>query len=297
MPRYRTTQKNPTSTGFVIATLIASSTALADVKIANRAEMLANRSPLAMLEVQTDGSATDNALLVRGPIPSSTQLLLVRDDGNVAIGSSAPEYRLDVQGTARITDTPTITGSTTFLAKDPATGQLSEQLYTSSNSMPLWIDDGPVVFSALTTTRAAGTAPTIDANAHSNVRRYRDLGNGWIQEEIEIASNGSGGVAGVGTYIFDTKFPIDTTYHVTYPGNLETSLYAAGRTYGINLGRGVLSQTGWYVGIYAIPISGSEIAFASINGSTGNKFVRAGHLSISTSQWSMKIQLEYKKGA
>ncbi|MDC0948522.1 hypothetical protein OAS86_04175 [Gammaproteobacteria bacterium] len=277
-----------------IATLVASYTALGDVKIANRADMAANRTPQATLEVQTDGTATDSALLIRGPNPSSAQLVRVRDDGNVAVGSGDPEYTLDVDGSARVSDVPTITGELHSLVKNPASGQVSEQI-TATGMMPVWIDDGPVVFSALAAARTASTAPTINPSTYSNIRRYRNLGNDWVEEEIEINSNGAGGASGSGYYILSPKYPIDTTYHLTYSGNLNANVITIGKTYGINIGQGVISVVTSFAEIFAIPLSSSEIAFGSLAGATGNAFIGNGHFTISDSQWSMKIRITYKK--
>lgn len=47
--------------------------------------------------------------------------------GNVGIGNNSPTYTLDVTGTSRITNTPSITTATTVLVKDPITSQISEQ--------------------------------------------------------------------------------------------------------------------------------------------------------------------------
>jgi hypothetical protein len=60
-----------------------------------------------------------------------TQLAKFAPNGNVCLGASAynfiPQFTLDVQGTARILTTPTITTATRMLVKDPTTGQVSEQ--------------------------------------------------------------------------------------------------------------------------------------------------------------------------
>jgi hypothetical protein len=60
-----------------------------------------------------------------------TQLAKFAPNGNVCLGASAynfiPQFTLDVQGTARILTTPTITTATRMLVKNPTTGQISEQ--------------------------------------------------------------------------------------------------------------------------------------------------------------------------
>jgi hypothetical protein len=48
-------------------------------------------------------------------------------NGNVGIGTTSPTYTLDVTGSSRITNTPSITTATTVLVKDPTTLQISEQ--------------------------------------------------------------------------------------------------------------------------------------------------------------------------
>ncbi|MDC0948523.1 hypothetical protein OAS86_04180 [Gammaproteobacteria bacterium] len=295
------TNNRTSNTIIAVTTVIASSSALGDVKIADRSAMMVQRTPQATLEVQTDGTATDNALLVRGPNPSAIQLLLVRDDGKVAVGDGVPAYTLDVYGAARVSDTPIITSGHSMLVKDSSSGQISEQV-VPDGKVPEWIDDGSVNFDALTATRAAGTAPTFDPDAHSNIRRYRELGNDWVEEQIEVNSNGAGGIGGSGYYVYQPKFPIDTTYHLTYTGNLNSDLRAAGRSYGINIGQGVVSATavsstvGVYATMYAIPISGTEIAFATVPGNTGNvAFINDFYFTLAALEWSAKIRIKYKK--
>jgi hypothetical protein len=65
-----------------------------------------------------------------------TQLAKFAPNGNVCLGSSAynfiPQFTLDVQGTARILTTPTITTATRMLVKDPITNQVCEQLLPTS---------------------------------------------------------------------------------------------------------------------------------------------------------------------
>lgn len=53
--------------------------------------------------------------------------LFLKSGGNIGIDTNAPEYSLDVNGTAKIEVTPTITTATKALVKNPATGQISEQ--------------------------------------------------------------------------------------------------------------------------------------------------------------------------
>lgn len=47
--------------------------------------------------------------------------------GKVGIGTNTPAYTLDVNGTAKLATTPSITTATSVLVKDPATSQISEQ--------------------------------------------------------------------------------------------------------------------------------------------------------------------------
>ncbi len=47
--------------------------------------------------------------------------------GKVGIGINTPAYTLDVNGTAKLATTPSITTATSVLVKDPATSQISEQ--------------------------------------------------------------------------------------------------------------------------------------------------------------------------
>lgn len=46
---------------------------------------------------------------------------------NIGIGTTNPLYNADINGTARIVTTPTITNATSVLVKDPSTNQISEQ--------------------------------------------------------------------------------------------------------------------------------------------------------------------------
>ena len=61
-------------------------------------------------------------------------VLFLKYGGNVGIGTSTPDYKLDINGSARIADTPTITTATKVLVKNPSTGQISEQAITSNKS-------------------------------------------------------------------------------------------------------------------------------------------------------------------
>lgn len=47
--------------------------------------------------------------------------------GNVGIGTNAPAYSLEVNGTTKLVTTPSITTATSVLVKDPTTSQISEQ--------------------------------------------------------------------------------------------------------------------------------------------------------------------------
>ncbi|MFM1914176.1 MAG: hypothetical protein RIR51_2029 [Bacteroidota bacterium] len=49
----------------------------------------------------------------------------------IGIGKNDPTYTLDINGTARIDNVPTISNATKALVKDPSTGQISEQLIST----------------------------------------------------------------------------------------------------------------------------------------------------------------------
>ncbi|SDL98032.1 hypothetical protein [Kriegella aquimaris] len=53
--------------------------------------------------------------------------LFLQYGGNVGFNTSTPEYTADINGTARIINTPTISAATKVLVKNPTTGQISEQ--------------------------------------------------------------------------------------------------------------------------------------------------------------------------
>jgi hypothetical protein len=54
-------------------------------------------------------------------------------NSNVGIGTTTPSFTFDVNGTARIVTTPTITTATKVLVKNPTTGQISEQSFPISS--------------------------------------------------------------------------------------------------------------------------------------------------------------------
>lgn len=68
------------------------------------------------------------------PVATATDELgdspLFVDGGKVGLNTETPEYDFDIDGTARIVTTPTITTATKALVKDPVTGQISEQEFS-----------------------------------------------------------------------------------------------------------------------------------------------------------------------
>lgn len=71
---------------------------------------------------------------IQTPTTLYRDLVVDEASGYVGIDDATPTFRLDVNGTSRFVDTPTITTATMFLVKDPATGQTSEQLIPTSGS-------------------------------------------------------------------------------------------------------------------------------------------------------------------
>ncbi|MDC0949072.1 hypothetical protein OAS86_07005 [Gammaproteobacteria bacterium] len=108
--------------------IVALPIANADVKIASQSLLVADRSPDATLEIQVDSLADGVKALVINDGADAKDLLVVEANGEVGIGTSTPAYSLDVNGTARITATPSITTATNMLVKNPSSGQISEQL-------------------------------------------------------------------------------------------------------------------------------------------------------------------------
>ena len=60
--------------------------------------------------------------------------LFLKNGGNVGFDTSNPAYTADINGTARIVNTPTITTANKVLVKNPVTGQISEQNISNSQS-------------------------------------------------------------------------------------------------------------------------------------------------------------------
>ncbi|MDC0949071.1 hypothetical protein OAS86_07000 [Gammaproteobacteria bacterium] len=111
----------------LVAAVLMTSAASADMKIASGTLLPADRTPDATLEVQVDSTANgDRALLINNSADAKN-LVVVEANGDVGIGTAAPAYALDVDGTTRITTTPTIDTASNLLVKDPATGQIKEQ--------------------------------------------------------------------------------------------------------------------------------------------------------------------------
>lgn len=174
-------------------------------------------------------------------------------------------------------------------ASNPITGGAATGTSTS------WQTAGNVIITALTATRAAGTDPIIDANAIMNLREWKTAGDGSIEETIVITSDGTGGAAGSGYYIINTQFPIDTNKHTIYTGNLNATLTNTPATYATNIGVGLVAQNNAYAKVYAIPISATQIAIATLPGNFGNAFIGRFHFSPSVANWQLKLDLKYTK--
>ncbi|MDP2175821.1 MAG: hypothetical protein Q8K70_07930 [Bacteroidota bacterium] len=90
-------------------------------------------------------------------LDETIERMRITDIGNVGIGTVSPSYSLDVNGTARIATTPTITTASRVLVKDPSTGQVSEQLISTmtgaTNAKIIYTGTTPTSTGALSTSQ------------------------------------------------------------------------------------------------------------------------------------------------
>ncbi|MDC0949073.1 hypothetical protein OAS86_07010, partial [Gammaproteobacteria bacterium] len=121
-------KKRRLSAKIISAMIFFAPIANADVKIASRSLLGSDRTPEATLEVQVNSVGDGVKALLINDSADAKDLLVVEANGEVGIGTSVPAYLLDVNGTARVGSTPLITTAAKALVKNPASGQISEQL-------------------------------------------------------------------------------------------------------------------------------------------------------------------------
>jgi len=117
--------------------------------------------------------------------------------GKVGIGTNAPSYTLDVNGTAKLTTTPSITTATSVLVKDPSTSQISEQ--------PISFVTGVAKFILNTTSASvsAGSAIPLNTTRVNTISNYVSLNTSTglitLQPGTYELNGSSGGLNGTGS--------------------------------------------------------------------------------------------------
>jgi ethanolamine utilization microcompartment shell protein EutS len=89
--------------------------------------------------------------------------------GNVGILNNSPTYTLDVTGTSRITNTPSITTATKVLVKDPTTLQISEQPISYITGIAKFINN------TTQSTIAANTTVKLNTTTLNTISSYSSL--------------------------------------------------------------------------------------------------------------------------
>lgn len=115
--------------------------------------------------------------------------------GEVGIGTNAPAYSLDINGTAKLATTPSITTATNVLVKDPTTSQISEQ--------PISYITGVAKF-ILNAAQAVSAGSTIVFNTTSNntISNYVSLNTSTGVMTLQTGTyelNASAGALNAGT--------------------------------------------------------------------------------------------------
>ncbi len=134
--------------------------------------------------------------------------------GKVGIGTNAPAYSLEVNGTTKLVTTPSITTATNVLVKDPATSQISEQ--------PISYITGVAKFIRNTNqgTISSGTTMLLNSSSNNSITNYVALNTSsgviTLQPGTYELNGSAGGLIGASGFNGDCRiyamFHNGTTY-------------------------------------------------------------------------------------
>lgn len=198
----------------------------------------------ARIGVDIIGGGAGRLFFTTGSTGAQIRAMFIDESQRVGIGTNAPAYKLDVNGTARIVTVPTITTATKFLVKDPTTGQISEQSIAGTTGVNVYFNG---------TDPATGTIfdennpPTVNNNAlknNDNNTYYGTDGSVWTWNGSAYVTkvynfpihyrNGFTATAGQTTWtlslvpiggndkVFVTRNGIDITWAFSVVGNIVT---------------------------------------------------------------------------
>lgn len=143
--------------------------------------------------------------------------------GEVGIGTNAPAYSLDVNGTAKLATTPSITTATNVLVKDPTTSQISEQPISFVTGVAKFIVNTNQVVSA-------GSTIVFNTTSNNTISNY-------------VSLNTSTGVMTLqpGTYEFNGSAG---ALNATTGSNGDSRVYSMFHNGTAYVGSGGVSETG-----------------------------------------------------